>query len=94
MRIEADKAVATSEDFEQSSEWRFTGHVRITVDTAVLEADTAVFTFDHRAAVARASSKGRRPRSPNSKLEAAEARARRREQARLRPRRAYITDDE
>ena len=35
------------------SEWRFKGHVKITVDTAVLEADSAVFTFDEQAALAR-----------------------------------------
>ncbi len=47
IHIEADKAVATSDDFEQRGELRFTGHVRIKVDAAVLEAATAVFTFDH-----------------------------------------------
>ena len=44
LRIEADEAVATGLDFEQS-EWRFTGRVRIVVDSAVLESDSAVFTF-------------------------------------------------
>ncbi|HVY66942.1 MAG TPA: LptA/OstA family protein [Gammaproteobacteria bacterium] len=48
IRIEADKALATGTDFEQRSEWQFQGHVRITMDMAVLEADSAVFTFDRK----------------------------------------------
>ena len=44
MRIEADESSGV--DVEQSSEWRFKGHVKITVNTAVLEADSAVFMFD------------------------------------------------
>jgi lipopolysaccharide transport protein LptA len=43
--IEAGDALATDIGFEQS-EWRFSGGVRIVADTAVLESDTAVFTFD------------------------------------------------
>jgi len=43
--IEADEALATGIDFAAESEWRFMGNVRITVDTAVIEADSAVFTF-------------------------------------------------
>jgi len=46
IRVEADESVANGVDFEQSSQWRFTGHVKITVDTAVLEANSAVFMFD------------------------------------------------
>lgn len=46
LRIEADEAVATGINFDERSEWRFTGHVRITVETAVMAADSAVFTFD------------------------------------------------
>jgi lipopolysaccharide transport protein LptA len=46
IHIEADKAVATSDDFEQRGELRFTGHVRMTADAAVIEAASAVFTFD------------------------------------------------
>jgi lipopolysaccharide transport protein LptA len=46
LAIEADEAFATGIEFDQKSEWRFIGHVRITVDTAVIEADSAVFTFD------------------------------------------------
>lgn len=43
--IAADSAVASSIEFDESSEWRFTGNVRIEVGTAVMEADSAVFTF-------------------------------------------------
>jgi len=46
LSIEADEAVGTSIDFSERSEWRFTGNVRIAVDTAVIEAASAVFTFD------------------------------------------------
>jgi len=52
LRIEADEALATGLDFEQS-EWRFTGGVRIVVDAAILESDSAVFTFEaHQLATA------------------------------------------
>lgn len=47
LKIEADEAVATGLDFDARSEWRFAGHVRITVESAVMEADSAVFTFDN-----------------------------------------------
>jgi lipopolysaccharide transport protein LptA len=43
--IAADEAVATSIEFDESSEWRFTGNVRMESGTAVIEADSAVFTF-------------------------------------------------
>jgi lipopolysaccharide transport protein LptA len=46
LSIEADEASGTSIDFTERSEWRFTGNVRIAVDTAVLEAASAVFTFE------------------------------------------------
>jgi len=46
LRVEADEAVATGLDFDARSEWRFSGHVRITVDSAVMQADSAVFTFE------------------------------------------------
>ena len=46
MSIEADEASATNADFKEHSEWRFTGHVRINVDSALLQADHAVFTFE------------------------------------------------
>jgi lipopolysaccharide transport protein LptA len=42
--IEAGDASATGLDFEDN-EWRFTGGVRIVVDSIVLEADSAIFTF-------------------------------------------------
>jgi lipopolysaccharide transport protein LptA len=45
MSIRADEALATSLDFEEQSEWQFSGNVRIEVDAAVLEADSAVFAF-------------------------------------------------
>jgi lipopolysaccharide transport protein LptA len=46
LAIEADDVLATAIDFNEQSEWRFTGNVRITVGTAVMEAGSAVFTFD------------------------------------------------
>ena len=48
VHIEADESVATGDDFEQSTELRFKGHVKITVDATALEADNAVFTFEHK----------------------------------------------
>jgi lipopolysaccharide transport protein LptA len=47
LRIVADEALATGIEFDEASEWRFTGQVRIEVGTAVIEADSAVFTFDN-----------------------------------------------
>jgi lipopolysaccharide transport protein LptA len=47
IHIRADRALATSDDFEQRGELRFVGHVQIMLDAAMLEADSAVFTFDH-----------------------------------------------
>ena len=44
--IEADEALATGIDFDEQGEWQFKGHVRIEVDGAVLEADSALFAFD------------------------------------------------
>ena len=46
MTIQADEALAPGVDFNERSEWRFTGHVKINVDSTLLEADRAVFTFD------------------------------------------------
>jgi lipopolysaccharide transport protein LptA len=43
--IRADEAVASALDFNEGNEWRLTGHVRIAVGEAVIEADRAVFTF-------------------------------------------------
>jgi lipopolysaccharide transport protein LptA len=48
LRIEADEAQATGIDFAERSEWHFTGNVRITVDTAVIGADSAIFAFDNK----------------------------------------------
>jgi lipopolysaccharide transport protein LptA len=45
LHIAADDAVATSVEFEATSEWRFAGNVRIETGAAVLKADSAVFTF-------------------------------------------------
>lgn len=44
LSIEAGDALANGVDFEDS-EWRFSGGVRIVVDSAVLESDSAVFKF-------------------------------------------------
>jgi lipopolysaccharide transport protein LptA len=44
LHIEADESSGV--DVEHRSEWRFKGHVKITVSTSVLEADSAVFMFD------------------------------------------------
>jgi lipopolysaccharide transport protein LptA len=46
--LEADNAVATSVEFDAASEWRLTGNVRIEAGDAVMDADSAVFTFDQR----------------------------------------------
>jgi lipopolysaccharide transport protein LptA len=48
MTIVADQAVATSTDVQAKSEWRFNGHVKITLASGVLTSDTAVFTFDEK----------------------------------------------
>ena len=45
LHIEADEALATGIEFDESSEWRFRGNVRIEVGTAVMEANSAVFAF-------------------------------------------------
>lgn len=44
MSISADEAVATGLDFEEG-EWRFTGNVTFTVESARIEADSALMTF-------------------------------------------------
>ena len=44
--IAADDAVATGVEFDAASEWRFKGNVHIEAGTAVMNADSAVFTFD------------------------------------------------
>jgi lipopolysaccharide transport protein LptA len=45
LHITADDAVATSVEFEATSEWRFDGRVRIEAGATVMNADSAVFTF-------------------------------------------------
>jgi lipopolysaccharide transport protein LptA len=42
----SDESDPTAQPAHQRSEWRFKGHVRIVVESALLEADTAVFTFE------------------------------------------------
>lgn len=46
LEIKADDAFTTGVDFEVHSEWKFTGHVRITTEGSTLEAQSAVFTFE------------------------------------------------
>ncbi|HXS80605.1 MAG TPA: LptA/OstA family protein [Gammaproteobacteria bacterium] len=45
LRIAADDALATGFEFEQAGEFRLTGNVRVNVETASMEANSAVFTF-------------------------------------------------
>lgn len=45
LKIRADEAVASSLDFERS-EWRFSGHVKLTFDSASIEADSAEINFE------------------------------------------------
>ena len=45
LAIEADEALASGLDFDKS-EWRFSGNVRITIDSATIEADTAEIQFE------------------------------------------------
>lgn len=45
LTIAADHVLATGLEFEEAGEFRLTGNVRIHVDTASLEADSAVFTY-------------------------------------------------
>jgi lipopolysaccharide transport protein LptA len=45
LRIVADDVLATALEFEESGEFRLTGNVRIDVDSAFMEADSAVFTY-------------------------------------------------
>jgi lipopolysaccharide transport protein LptA len=48
LTIVADDALATGFEFDEAGEFRLTGNVRMEVDTAVMEADSAVFTFADR----------------------------------------------
>jgi lipopolysaccharide transport protein LptA len=45
LTVVADNALATGFEFDEAGEFRLTGNVRIEVDSAVMEADSAVFTF-------------------------------------------------
>ena len=45
LTIVADDALATGFEFDEAGEFRLTGNVRLEVATAVMEADSAVFTF-------------------------------------------------
>jgi lipopolysaccharide transport protein LptA len=45
LRIAADSVLATGLEFDEAGEFRLTRNVRIDVDTASIEADTAVFTY-------------------------------------------------
>lgn len=45
LSVVADDALATGFEFDEAGEFRLTGNVRIEVDSAVMEADSAVFAF-------------------------------------------------
>jgi lipopolysaccharide transport protein LptA len=45
LRIVADDVLATGLEFEEAGEFRLTGNVRVDVDTAFMEANSAVFTY-------------------------------------------------
>ena len=45
LTIQADDALATGFEFDEAGEFRLTGNVRLQIETAVMEADSAVFTF-------------------------------------------------
>ncbi len=45
LMIAADDALATAFEFDESGELRLTGNVRMQIDSAVMRADSAVFTF-------------------------------------------------
>ncbi len=46
LAVTADEALATGTDFDARSEWQFKGHVRLEVDAAVLQADSAQLVFE------------------------------------------------
>ncbi len=48
LTIVADDALATGFEFDEAGEFRLTGNVRVEIETAVMEADSAVFTFADR----------------------------------------------
>jgi len=45
LRIDADDVLVTALEFEEAGEFRLKGNVHIKVDTASMEADSAVFTY-------------------------------------------------
>ena len=45
LRITADNVLATGFEFDEAGELRLTGNVRVEVDTASMEADSAVFAY-------------------------------------------------
>ena len=45
LRIAADNALATGFEFDEAGEFRLTGNVRVDVDMASMEANSAVFTY-------------------------------------------------
>jgi lipopolysaccharide transport protein LptA len=45
LTIQADDALATGFEFAEAGEFRLTGNVRVQIDSAVMEADSAVFTY-------------------------------------------------
>jgi lipopolysaccharide transport protein LptA len=45
LRIAADDVLATGVEFDQAGEFRLTGNVRVEVDNASMEANSAVFTY-------------------------------------------------
>lgn len=45
LTIAADDALATAFEFDEAGELRLTGNVRVQIDSAVMRADSAVFTF-------------------------------------------------
>jgi lipopolysaccharide transport protein LptA len=45
LMIAADDALATAFEFDEAGELRLTGNVRMQIDSAVMRADSAVFTF-------------------------------------------------
>ena len=45
LRITADNVLATGFEFDEAGELRLTGNVRVEIDTASMEADSAVFAY-------------------------------------------------
>jgi len=47
LRITADDALATGFEFNEAGEFRLTGNVRVDIDTASMQASSAVFTYSN-----------------------------------------------